>query len=99
MAEFKVWEILRKGTYPQGDITEDMVKEMVKNFKKNGDIPIGKGHSAYWWRDDLPAEGWINVNQDFGMDKKGSLVSHGVQLLEPLATQYAERRYINYRNC
>ena len=55
--EFKTWEILKKGNYPEGIIDDEILNDIVATFGKRGDIPIGIGHEQYWWRDDLPAEG------------------------------------------
>jgi len=88
-----IWEILRKGNYPQGEITEDMLKELSQTFGKRGDIPIGVGHDKYFWDDSLPAEGYIRVKEEYGIDKKGTFTSKGVELFEPLKTMYEEGRY------
>ena len=87
------WQILRKGDYPQGSITDEMLQELSKTFGQRGDVPIGIGHDQYFWNDSLPAEGWIKTDQEYGIDNKGNFVVHGVDLLDPLKSAYEEGRY------
>jgi hypothetical protein len=93
MKEFKTWEILKPGNYPEGHVTPEIVNDLVSTFGKRGDVPIGIGHEQYWWRDDLPAEGYIRKNQEFGISKNGSLVSKGIELFSGLKEAYEEGRY------
>lgn len=94
--EFKTWEILKKGNYPEGIIDDEILNDIVATFGKRGDIPIGIGHEQYWWRDDLPAEGYLRKNQEFGLSKNGSFVSKGVDLLAGLKEAYEEERYAKW---
>lgn len=93
---FYTWEILRKGNYYNGQITDEMLEEITKNFGKNGDIPIGIGHMNSFFDDSLPAEGWITNKKDFGISDKKAFVAKGVSLFEPLKSQYEEGRYKNW---
>lgn len=95
-AKLLTWQLMRKGNYYNGQITDDMLKEVSENFGKNGDIPIGIGHMNYFFDDSLPAEGWIDTTKDFGIDAKGNFVSKGIKLFEPLKSMYEEGRYKNW---
>lgn len=94
--KFMTWQILRKGNYYNGQITDEMMKELVETFGQNGEIPIGIGHISSFFDDSLPAEGWIDPTKEFGIDAKGNFTAKGVYLFEPLASLYAEGRYKNW---
>jgi len=94
--KYMTWQLIRKGNYYNGAVTEDMLKELSETFGKNGDVPIGIGHVNYFFDDSRPAEGWIDTKKDYGIDKKGNFVTKGVSLFEPLKTMYEEGRYKNW---
>lgn len=91
--EFKTWEILKPGNYPEGIVTAEMIQDISSTFGSRGDIPIGIGHSNYFWRDDLPAEGYLRKSGGAGISKNGSFVAKGVELLAGLKESYEEGRY------
>jgi hypothetical protein len=94
--KYLTWQLMRKGNYYNGSITDEMLKEIDENFKKNGEIPIGVGHMRSFFDDSLPADGWINPKQNHGIDAKGNFYTSGVNLFEPLKSLYSEGRYKNW---
>jgi len=94
--KYMTWQLIRKGNYYNGAVTDDMLKDLSETFGKNGDVPIGIGHVNYFFDDSRPAEGWIDTKKDYGIDKKGNFVTKGVSLFEPLKTMYEEGRYKNW---
>jgi len=94
--KYLTWQLIRKGNYYNGAVTEEMLKELSETFGKNGDVPIGIGHMNYFFDDSRPAEGWIDSKKEFGIDAKGNFVTKGVTLFEPLKTMYEEGRYKNW---